>query len=289
MKRKLIICSSLITLLLACFSVPIYAETTAHDDAGSTPISSSVQLDSYFYQNYDLLPYIESTGEQYIDLGIKGSNSYKTVIRFSNLDLIGSYNGLFGNNTNPRYLTYVLLVNDRAQTYVGSGSITYQINLDPYAMSTLVIDRNNLYLNGILVNSFSGEEFITNDNLFIFGLAPNNALSKYRLYQFTIYDYSSGEEVLLKNYYPAKSKSGGVIGLYDSVSDTFITTSGLVPFSSPLNDQVLNFQIGSFVTNSLTWIGQILTAIIQMPIIIVFMAIGLAGAMFRWGRRIVHF
>ena len=48
-------------------------------------------------------------------------------------------------------------------------------------------------------------------------------------------------------------------------------------------------QITTFLTQALVWIGQILTFAVGQPLILFFMAVGLAGAMFRWARRLVHF
>lgn len=48
-------------------------------------------------------------------------------------------------------------------------------------------------------------------------------------------------------------------------------------------------QITTFLTQALVWIGQILTFAVSQPLILFFMAVGLAGAMFRWARRLVHF
>lgn len=47
--------------------------------------------------------------------------------------------------------------------------------------------------------------------------------------------------------------------------------------------------ITTYITQSITWIGQILTFAASNDLILFFMAVGLAGAMFRWARRLVHF
>lgn len=47
--------------------------------------------------------------------------------------------------------------------------------------------------------------------------------------------------------------------------------------------------IGTYITSSITWIGQILTFAAGNDLILFFMSVGLAGAMFRWARRLVHF
>ena len=47
--------------------------------------------------------------------------------------------------------------------------------------------------------------------------------------------------------------------------------------------------ITTYITQSIVWIGQILTFAASNDLILFFMAVGLAGAMFRWARRLVHF
>lgn len=290
MKRKLLIFSSLITLLLSCFSFPIYAEESIEDIEELAKVDlPDYALDQYFYDNYVLLPFIQSDGTQYIDTGIKGSSDYKINLVFSDIDLSRN-SGLFGESESNNQLFFNYLYEQsilRFYFYIGNTSIP--INVIPYNLYNFIFDRNIVYFNG---SSFSVQysEFLSQLNILIFGRnsSSNNYLnSSYKLYKFSIYDYNS--ESFIRYYYPAKSKSSGIIGLYDSISKTFVTTSGSVPFSSPIDDQVMSFQISDFIDASLNWIEAIFLAIIEMPIIIVFIAIGLAGVMFRWGRRIVHF
>lgn len=47
--------------------------------------------------------------------------------------------------------------------------------------------------------------------------------------------------------------------------------------------------ITTYLTQAIVWIGSILTFAAANPLILFFMSVGLAGAMFRWARRLVHF
>lgn len=47
--------------------------------------------------------------------------------------------------------------------------------------------------------------------------------------------------------------------------------------------------ITDYLTQALVWIGQIFTWMITQPVILFFLAIGLAGVMFRWARSVMHF
>lgn len=291
MKKRFLILFSLITLLLTCFSFPIFAEEDPSDTPSVTPIPNSIRLDSYFYDNYDLLPYIESDFNQSINTGVNASNNLKIYSSFSvvNLSTVTSYVYGSGSLANSNALGVSL------PTFGGEGFNFYNSNYlysyvnSEYNIVNITFDKNNVYFNNNFVYSFSDSSF---DGLpiYLFSLNYNDNVSgrsAIRLYSFYIYDYSNASFV--KYYYPARSKSSGIIGLYDAVSDTFITTFGTTPFTSPVQDKVLNFQIGTFVTSSLGWIADILEFAITTPIILIFMAIGLAGAMFRWGRKLVHF
>ncbi len=295
MKKKMLILCSLITLLLAAFQFPIYADEDPSDPPSSVPVPNSIRLDQYFFDNYDLLPYLENKStNSYIDTGIKTSSELKISFRFSDIN-IDSTATLFGSRVayqnDALYLAY--------NKSVSSGNFNFYNGtqyLTPYTLNGInriydvICDQNKLYLDGNLIRTLTYEEFSSDLNLYIFGLNNNGSLSQqslYSLYNFSIYDYSS--ESYVRYYYPAKAKTSGAIGLYDAVSDTFFPSVGSVPFSSPIDDQVLNLQIGTFLTSSIGWITDILEFAITTPIILIFMAIGLAGAMFRWGRKLVHF
>ena len=285
MKRKLLIFSALISVLLAGFQFSIYAEEDPDFVEESVPIPNSIRLDAYFYDNYDLLPFIEADGRQIINTGLTVDQYTKYYLAFSDYSnpsnnaasyLFGSQGGFYsGLGTSESSGKFYYL----QSTYV------VDFNTNPYAYNIFELIDKNVYLNGNLVNTLtsnpSGEA-----NLFLFSRnATAQYSSAYKLYSLRISDVNG----FLRYYYPAKSKNGGVVGLYDAVTDTFVTTSLSVPFSSPVDDQVLNFQIIDFLTAGLIWIGDIFEFAVDTPIIMIFMAIGLAGAMFRWSRRIIHF
>lgn len=51
----------------------------------------------------------------------------------------------------------------------------------------------------------------------------------------------------------------------------------------------LTTQIGTFLTSALGWMTSIFKWMIGEPVILFFLAIGLAGVMFRWARSVMHF
>ena len=51
----------------------------------------------------------------------------------------------------------------------------------------------------------------------------------------------------------------------------------------------LTTAIGGFLQSALGWMTSIFTWMIGEPVILFFLAIGLAGVMFRWARSVMHF
>ena len=300
MRKKLIITSSLITLLLALFPVSLFAEEVPQDPASGYSYSEGVLLDSYFYQNYDLLPYIESTSDQYINTGIKGSSELEIELKLSDLDISTSgAKGIFSSwqtyNSNALGCFYSVS-GEEFRLIFSNERYNYSYNIDPYVINTIKLDRNLAYIDNHLVNTFTSSSFSNNVDLLIFKIYEgfgSNVYGHFKLYSFSIYDHTldqNNEEIgYVRYYYPAKAKSSGTIGLYDAVSKTFVTTLGIDPFESPTHDKVLHFQISDFIASGLIWIGDILDFAISEPMILFFLGVGLAGAMYRWTRRLVHF
>lgn len=302
MKKKLLILSASIGLLLACFPFTLCAEEDPESDLGISSPPAYYQLDDYFYDNYQILPYIESSGSQYIDTGIKFDSEYMTFkLLGSNFTLgndryiLGSFNanndrfaiGYNKNNTYPDGKIRFFFTNNNGNPR--------EVLFDYYSFFTFEYKNGDFYMNNIPMEVNGNGYFRGNYNLYVFGL--NNAgvsqtynQGSFRLYSFSIYDSDNDE--YLRYYYPAKSKSGDVIGLYDAVSKTFVSSATNSVFVNPTGSDAsmsITANITNILLNGLGWIGDILSFAISEPLIICFMAIGLAGAMFRWGRRLVHF
>lgn len=299
MRRKhLILASCIISALLLTFTFHVSADENVTADSGAASNSAPL-LDSYFWDNYYLLPYIESTN-QYINTGVNGSSELRIEIKLSDIKSNFEF-PLYGSRTsygvNQLSTVYAPASDNYAYnryyfSFYNSGNSSNTENL-AYNIVTIITDKNKCYVNGNLVNTFTYTEFDNDLPIYIFTQNSGGnpaSLGQYKLYSFSIYDYASGDDgELVRYYYPAKSKSGDVIGLYDAVNKTFVTTSTSTAFISPTDDKVIHFQIGSFITAGLGWIGDILEYAITEPIILFFMAIGLCGVAFRWARRVYHF
>lgn len=56
--------------------------------------------------------------------------------------------------------------------------------------------------------------------------------------------------------------------------------------TSVFSDMLSNMQ--TFLTSALTMMGNILTWCVSEPLVMFFVAIGLAGVMFRWAKAMLH-
>lgn len=297
MKRKyLVLASCIISALLLMFPLRLHADENVAVDAGASSNSAPL-LDSYFWDNYYLLPYIESSGSQFVNTSINPDNDIEINIRFGSiLDNDNNQHALFGViGDSKSYSCVYVKSTDKLTFNFSNAGYQYSFDFPLYEIYSIKYVDNDLYINNSLIQSFNISPFTIDYPLYIF--ARNNSgtsdsRSKYKLYSLSLYDHSliDSEEVgYVRYYYPAKSKSSGIIGLYDAVSKTFVTTGSQVAFDSPTDDKVVHFQIGNFITSGLGWINDILEFAIQEPMILMFMAIGLCGVAFRWARRVVHF
>lgn len=302
MKKKLIITCSLITILLAGFPHVLYAEDVPQDFEGgyTTHYGNISELDDYFYENFVLLPYLQADGTQFIDTGIKGSSELKIDLYFNNL-IINSSSYMFGSKTADLINELSIIA---SPSYNGSilyrfynGVYYYQYISDVFNINHIQMDKNECYFNESLVDTLTYTTFNNNLNLYLFSCNNNGnnlPISRFNLYYFSIYDYDadSGNGELVRSFYPARQKSNGSYGLYDAVNKIFYVSNSGTPFENPEGSDVelsLLSRIGLWIRTSLGSISEIFTYIVTEPIIMFFMAVGLAGVMYRWARRLVHF
>lgn len=185
-----------------------------------------------YSDEYQVLEYLESTGEQYIDTGIKPNNNTKAemVIAFNNVtsdtqSVFGSrvdqvnntfnmflYRGLlrwdFHNTiTNPTYSADLTNA-----TYVRVGSDKVEINADITELNHLDTFNSNYNIYLYAVN---------NSNNVIF---PSNGM---KVYYFKLYQ----DENTILNLVPVKDSSG-TLCFYDTVSRTYFYNKGTGNFIS---------------------------------------------------------
>lgn len=178
---------------------------------------------------YTPLEYIECTGAQYFDSGIKGGYSVPAVIKFKRTDTASRYNYFFGSRNGSSskcdlsiggsgnkicYFAYRSQTGSATQVYSASSSL---VNRD------FVFVKNNnvftLYENNTqrgTKTGTSGSSFVTDYNMYVGNL--NTAGTPYASGYVTglIYYLGFGAN---RNFVPAKVNN--IAGMYDTYNDIF--------------------------------------------------------------------
>lgn len=179
------------------------------------------------YTEYE---YIEATGTQYINTGYVLTENSEIVLT-SMRTASQSYNSCeFGVQPTPRFVLAGIYGNWGSATDKSSNA---KYNPDSvYGKKVVKINKNGIYdLNNTLAVSF-GSPTWTSGSLPLYVLARNNNGTvernlKAKLYEFIIYENGVKTMELI----PAMRNSDSVLGLYDTVSDTFFTNAGTGAFT----------------------------------------------------------
>ena len=191
---------------------------------------------SVFPEGYTQLEYIESTGTQVIDLGLKWAYniSTKTVCEMlaaesTALGCVGARSsatvvwGNFSSNTNNNYTCFGNKVN-----------VTFFQNMVDGQFHEWETTNTGFYLDGVKKTDLSGSDdtLVSNDNIGLFGRydgAGNiERCGQWRIKSHQTYD----NNVLIQNLIPAKRNSDSVLGMYDTVSGNFFTNTGTGEFTA---------------------------------------------------------
>lgn len=189
---------------------------------------------------YEQLEYIQSSATQLIDTGIVPNSTYLYKFKYALLSVSG-YTYVFGSyvdeNTNSTRLisqsgsvkSLYLSCNCKAGSSAGATNITT-------AAGEIVegeMSSNRYYLHNITTgtvvsaeNVFTTAGTATTTTIKLFGNDSSKSNSK--IYYFDT--YSNGN--LIQKLIPAKRIADGVIGMYDIVSNTFLTNTGTGTFIS---------------------------------------------------------
>lgn len=180
---------------------------------------------------YQAVEYIESTGTQYIDTGIiPTQNSYVEIVASINEQTTNSV--LFGSRNGRAELSFTVFdyVNgynfrtDYGNLY--SATFKYEIG----TKYRIVKDKNvtNFYnMDNVVLKSFTiAEQTFTSPNyLVLFGC--NNATTVNLKTKAKIYSCKMKyEDKLIRNFIPCYRKSDDVIGMFDTITSTFVRNGG---------------------------------------------------------------
>lgn len=182
------------------------------------------------------LAYIQSDGSQYIDTGYSGNSQTTTFELFFEVSAIENQRTLLGSrtSTNARFCWVVCPYNSVIQ--VGYGASYYNIPCvcsvgDRIKVSTSIANNVITYTvsnetTGVSSSyDFNVDNFTTTNVLLFYSGVLNKAKVKLISSKFV----ENGTSML--DLVPALRKADSVVGMYDLVSDTFLTNAGSGSFS----------------------------------------------------------
>lgn len=179
---------------------------------------------------YTQLEYIESTGTQYIDTGVVPKTTLSIKIKYNILQLASSNNiAIFGSISSQTGL-FSGVAGSPSVYYINTGATS--LSDIPFAFNTI---REEEYINDTMIRdgvTYTTDPIIENNiSMTLFGRNTGSEIARIgtlRIYYFTLYDNG----VLIQNLIPAKRNSDNVLGMYDTVSGTFLTNAGTGTFTA---------------------------------------------------------
>lgn len=175
--------------------------------------------------------YIESTGTQYIDTGVKPSNSTKVDIKFMynslNGFVYGSRTSGSGSDAHEFMINASGLVFPQFDGQYSEVSSSYNKIGEEYILSN---SQSGAYINGNLIKSYNTATFSSKHSMFLFGLNQNGTVEYRRfigrLYYCKIYD----GDTLVRDFVPVIDGSN-IACLYDRVEKKCYYNAGTGTFS----------------------------------------------------------
>ena len=226
---KLITASALNATFTNLPTTPTTKLECANESDGCT-LWTIVDQTAYTYQlpdGYTRLEYIQSSGTQYIDTGIKGNQNIKVDIDFIVVD-----NGNFwpfGARTTANTRSFAIWSStgiidgafrvgfDNTSGYTGSNG-----SAQKNTRFRVVHSKDGTYINDTLVWTASGySDFATTNNLLAFATYDGTTIQKTAMKLYSLKLWNNG--TLVRNFVPVKQ--GTTVGMYDTVSGQFFTNA----------------------------------------------------------------
>ena len=200
-------------------------------------------------ENVREVEYLESSGTQWIDTGIKTSDKISFEISFEDNEIITYDRFFFGatdNNTSRFYLGYGWDNNNTGFAY--GGSINQLDKIGSKKRATIKFDADkNLYVDGvkknISISTFGGVSL--NIYLFTRNINGNKGVGTFtKIYYCKI--WKNGE--IVRDLLPTISTEEGHIGeacLFDTVTNTYFYNQGTGKFTTNLDESTTNIDFTS--------------------------------------------
>ena len=211
-------------------------QTDANVLNSSTNKPSNLIFRTKIPNEYQIVTYIQSSGTQYINTNYSlwQNNNWKIELKFDVSEFY-NYNNMFGT-LNVTDTNNEIWIADDANYYVRVGGVaktsiaTLSLNT-PYVIVHDNTGSNLLnYVNGTLVSTLTKANTSVSNPLG-FGHREGGLYLKGKIYYLRFWNGNA----LVRNFVPCFRKSDNVIGLYDTVSETFYTNAGTGVFTKGTN------------------------------------------------------
>ena len=210
-----------------------YTKTNINTEMYKIPIVPDFNQDITLPDAYEKIGYIENTGSIYADLGfkLKANDRVELYTNISNPNS-DTYNTIFGARNDETVNEYCLW------TKYNNGNITYgrisnyqaSVNVPRNIIIKLFTDKLKFGwydTEGVLLQEFTsttGELTDTQYNCYLFTRNTRNSVSGgyclAKVYSFKVYNENNE---LIQYFVPARRKSDNIAGLYNVITNTFVT------------------------------------------------------------------
>ena len=184
---------------------------------------------AFNYADYYQLNYLESTGTQYINTGIKTPFSFGMKFELTATANSTGICGQFVNVNNYRFGFEI--VNGKFQFGVGQSWIwKASIDTNYHAVLCDLTDPSDpQFWDNETSYAYPTTASVNAQDFWLFASNGLANKSSQKLYQFIVYDENQDETHI---FTPAERKSDGVLGLYEEVNGVFYTNNGTGDFVS---------------------------------------------------------
>jgi hypothetical protein len=170
---------------------------------------------------YEMIPYVEFTGSQYVNTGFIPSNTTKLWMDFEiPTPIVGNvYYGSRDTTSSNSFLFAYSSINNKLRTQFGSQVLDYDTTIQ--GKHEITHDKNVVTLDGV-TKTHNAATFKASKPLYLGAENRKGTvyfMSTFRIYGCKIYD----NDVLVRDFVPTKN-GDGIVGLYDRVTDTFYTS-----------------------------------------------------------------
>ena len=176
--------------------------------------------------------YIESTGTQFIDTGVKLTNNHSVELDYQLTQASQSRAGLYGNLATARYGTLLSPSNQYLEFGYGTSNLWYQKGLPDTNRHVIKQVKNNIYFDGSLLTSFTYSTFSITNTAPLGSFGYTNYTPAKAKYYGSKWWYNDD---LIRDYKSAIDENG-VAFWFDRVTHTIYDNAGTDAFLYPARE-----------------------------------------------------